>query len=117
MRNARMTACGRMRVTRFVAQAAMLGRAVGRVGCIDLDAVLIDVIAVNAVQMSVMQVVGVPFVRNRWMFAVAVHVLVRRVSCVGRHRKVAFFLRGEPRNTYCDLTRREQASLPSLTLE
>jgi hypothetical protein len=88
-----------MRVTRFVARAAMLGRAVGRVGRVDLDAVLIDVIAVNAVQMSVMQVVDVPVVLNRWMFAVSVHVLVRRVSCVGRHRKVAFFPRTEPRNT------------------
>jgi hypothetical protein len=49
MRHARMTARLRVHVTLFVARAAMLGRAVGGMGCIDLDAVLVDVIAMNVV--------------------------------------------------------------------
>jgi len=49
MRHARMTARRRVHVTLFVARATMLRRAVSRVGCIDLDAVLVDVIAMNVV--------------------------------------------------------------------
>ena len=76
----------------------MLGCAVGRVvGCIDLDAVLIDVIAVNVVQVPIVQVVDVPGMLNRWMFAVSVHVVVRWVRRVGRHRKLVF-PRTQPRN-------------------
>ena len=49
VRHARVTARRRVHVIFFVARAAMLWGAVGRVRCIDVDAVLVDVIAMNVV--------------------------------------------------------------------
>jgi hypothetical protein len=70
MRHARMSAAGAVDVVGGVAGAAMVRRALGRVGRVDRDRVFVDVIAVDVVEVPIVKVVDVAGVLDRGMAAV-----------------------------------------------
>jgi hypothetical protein len=78
-----------MEMARFVRRAGVTVRA--RVGIcgIDGNCVLVDVIAVEAMKVTIMEVIDVTGVLDGKVVAVAVNVVVRSVRRVGiRHIKV-----------------------------
>lgn len=83
MRHRRMATAGAVGVTGGVAGAAMVRRALGRIGRVDPDRVFIDVIAVDVVQVPVVQIVDVAGVQDGGMAAAGtVNVIVSRVDGV-----------------------------------
>lgn len=84
VRHARMSAAGAVDMIGGVAGAAVVRRALRRVGRVDRDRVLVDVIAVDAVQVSIVEIVDVAGVLDREVAAVgAVNVIVAWVDRVG----------------------------------
>jgi hypothetical protein len=85
VRHAGMAAAGAMDVTGGVAGAPVVGRALGRIGRVDRDRAFVDVIAVDLVQVAVVQVVDVAGVLDREVAAVgAVNMIMGCVNGV-RH--------------------------------
>jgi len=85
VRHARVSAAGAVDVVGGVAGAAMVRRALRRVGRVDGDRVFIDVIAVDVVQVSIVEIVDVAGVLDRDVAAVGtVHMVVALVDRV-RH--------------------------------
>ena len=86
VRHGFVAAAGPMLVSLVVAAASVGGRAHARVGPVDRDRVLVDVIAVRMVQMAIVEVVGVAIVLHGPMAAAgAVLVGVVRVARVLGH--------------------------------
>jgi hypothetical protein len=74
-------------VLMVVAFAIVAGRAVVCVGAANRNAVLIDVTAVNVMQMTVVEIIGVSVVAYRHVSATGfVHVIM-----LGMHRALTFF--------------------------
>ena len=65
VRNRGVAAARAVHVRLRMSAAGVLGRASGRIRAGDLQHVVIDVIAVNVMEMAVVQVVGMPVVRDR----------------------------------------------------
>jgi hypothetical protein len=83
MRHGFMPAVGSMLVAGFVSPAVVIGRAVGRVPAVHLEPVIVHVILVGMVHVSVVQIVGVPFVHHgRMPAAGSMFVRMVRVSIV-----------------------------------
>jgi hypothetical protein len=85
MRDCGMLATGRVLMAAFVRRALMLGRAHVGIGRVHVKAVLVNVIAVYAVEVAVMEVVGVAGVPHRHVFAIAVDVIVGWMRGMRRH--------------------------------
>lgn len=84
VRYTRVAAGRAVDVAGWMAGAAVAGRALRRVGRVDSDRVLVDVIAVDAVQVSIVEIVDVIGVLDSEVAAVgAVNVVVAWVDRVG----------------------------------
>jgi hypothetical protein len=79
VRHSFVTATGTVNVARFVAAADMRRSAAIRVGRIDGDHMLIDMVTVNVMQVAIVQIVHMPIVLNRGVAAIFA-VLMRMVS-------------------------------------
>jgi hypothetical protein len=86
-----VTTVGTMRMGRVVTGTDMTRLAPGRVGVVDRDDVLVDVIAVRVVQVTVVQVVDVvPMPHGRVAAVGAVNVGVALVCLAVRHGALSF---------------------------
>ena len=91
VRHGRVTAVRAVHVAGRVSVAGVVWRAAGRVRGIDCDRALVDVIAVNHVEMAVVKVVDVAVVLDATVAAVrAVDVVVLGVNLVLAHRRILF---------------------------
>ena len=87
MRNGLVTAAWPVDMVRVMPTAAVVRRAVSRVGRRDRDHVLIDVIPVRMMQVTIVEVIDVPFVNDGLVAATgAVDVVVRLMGLTIRHR-------------------------------
>ncbi len=86
MRHRRMAAVGAVHVLSIVFAARVVGRASGRIGRIDRHRALVDVIAVDLVQVTIVEIVDMACVADGGMAAGGpMHVSVAGMSGVGRH--------------------------------
>jgi hypothetical protein len=85
VRDRGMPATGGVLMPAFVRRALMFGRARVGIGRIHVEAVFVNVVAVYAVQVAVVKVVGVAGVPHRYVFAIAVDVIVGRMRGMRRH--------------------------------
>jgi hypothetical protein len=85
VRDCGMTATGRVLMPAFVRRALMLGRARVGIGRIHVKAMLVNVVAVYAVQVAVVEVVGVAGVPHRQVFAIAVDMIMGWMRGMRRH--------------------------------
>lgn len=90
VRHASMTAGRGVLVHAIVLRARMAARAVCWVCAVDRESMLVYMVAVRAMQMTLVQVVDVAVVLHCRVFATAVDVGVSRVGFVCSHRVVSF---------------------------
>jgi hypothetical protein len=87
VRNRLVAALRAVNVALFVLVAAMCGRALSRIGCIDADAALVNVIAMNVMKVAIVQIVAVVAVPNRPVSAAGLmNMLVRSMRFVVWHK-------------------------------
>jgi hypothetical protein len=69
----------------LVCRTLMVSRACVGIGRVHVEAMFVDVVTVQAMKMSVMEVVRVAGMLYRRVFAIAVHVVMRRMRGVAGH--------------------------------
>jgi hypothetical protein len=76
---------GGVLMTFLVCRTQMVGRADVGIGCVDVEAMFVNVVAVHAMKMPVVEVVDVAGVPDRRVFAIAMHVVMRWMRGVAGH--------------------------------
>jgi hypothetical protein len=74
-----------------VCRTLMVDRASVGIGSVNVEAMFVDVVAVHAMKMTVVEVVDVASVPYRRVFAIAVHVVMGRMRRVAGHGSLRSF--------------------------